>query len=165
MHGSERTEMIGSFALDRFRAASENASAEVENGRPFTAPGQEQWFAGIEPAQRDSVRLDDSGPEVAWIARLGEWSSAGEHRVEKIGVEQARYGWLQPPRRRELLSVNAPALFRQLASQVKDAAGTTGGTPSPSSAAQSRRYLVSFLCFARCGMIESCPSLRILSFS
>ena len=37
--------------------------------------------------------------------------------------------------------------------------------PTHAQLEQSAHYRVSFLYFSRCGMMESCPSRRILSFS
>jgi hypothetical protein len=61
-----------------------------------------------------------------------------------------------------MLSEQVRSAVRQLASQINDVAGTTGGTPSRHSR-QTHPHRVSFLYFSWCGMMESCLS-RGVSF-
>src|ERR1700733_12404571 len=71
-------------------------------------------------------------PEVAWISGFGELRvRTGDRCVGKFGIEHALHGRLQPPRHRDVVRVNAPALFGQLAFQVEDVAGTSWRKDDP----------------------------------
>src|SRR5215475_9487318 len=87
----------------------------------------EQRLADIEPGERDvfAVRLDVLGPEIAGISSLGKRRiRTGDRGVGKFGIEHALYGRLQPARHRDVVGINAPAPFRQLALQVEDMTGS-----------------------------------------
>src|SRR5262249_38959580 len=64
------------------------------------------------------------GPEVPDISGLGKRRlRTGDCRVGKFGIEHALYRRLQPARHRDVVGVDAPAPFRQLALQIEDMAG------------------------------------------
>src|SRR5215469_12682661 len=85
----------------------------------------EQRLADIEPSERDvfAVRLDVLRPKVARISSFGERRlGTGDRCVGKFGIEHALYGRLQPARHRDVVGIDAPAPFCQLALQVEDVA-------------------------------------------
>ena len=89
----------------------------------------EQRFADIQPSERDifAVRLDVLSLEVAGISSFGKRRlRTGDRCVGKFGIEHALYSRLQPARHRDVVGMDAPAPFCQLAPQIEDMAGPTG---------------------------------------
>src|SRR5215813_7252411 len=85
----------------------------------------EQRLADIEPSERDvfAVRPDVLSPEVARISSLRKRRlRTGDRCVGKFGIEHALYSRLQPARHRDVVRIDAPAPFCQLALQVEDVA-------------------------------------------
>src|SRR6476620_3473455 len=94
----------------------------------------EQRLADIEPSERDvfAVRLDVLSPEVAGISSLGKARlRTGDRCVGKFGIEHALYSRLQPARHRDVVGIDPPAPFCQLALQVEDVAGPNPRKDNP----------------------------------
>src|SRR6516162_3257824 len=94
----------------------------------------QQRFADIEPSERDvfAVRLDVLSPEVAGISSLRKRRlRTGDRCVGKFGIQHALYSGLQPARHRDVVGIDAPAPFCQLALQVEDVAGPSWRKDNP----------------------------------
>jgi hypothetical protein len=78
------------------------------------------------PRQRDPfiARIETLCPKITPVTGFAELSVGNRDcGVEKLGIDRAHHGGLQPARHRDVVRIDPPAVFRQLALQIKDIAG------------------------------------------
>jgi hypothetical protein len=87
------------------------------------------------PRKRDLfiARIETLCPKITRVTGFAELRVGNRDcGVEKLGIDRAHHGGLQPARHCDVVRIDPPVVFRQLALQIKDIAGSRrGGQDAP----------------------------------
>src|SRR6202035_3675813 len=101
------------------------------------------------------VRFDVLSPEVAGISSFGKRRvRTGDRCVGKCGIEHALYSRLQPASHRDVVGIDAPAPFRQLALEIEDMAGPSWRKDNPP---------IARICRVRIAVLQAQADKRVLA--
>jgi len=133
-YNGERERLAGNASAVRTRLEAKRDRIESERQRNIdlvikyviSEDDAKQRIADLIPGQSDFFvpRDDLFGPEITRVARFAELGFGHRDRhVGSFGIEHSLNGGLQPSRHRDVVGVDSPAPFCQLALQVEDMTG------------------------------------------
>src|SRR5215472_4191441 len=121
------------FGIGSVARQSRAESGDKHRAHPIRTPRNriglgvdQEWLTQIIPSERDLLRagLHSLRPVITGVAGFGELRVGHRNRqIPKVGVDGAQHRGLQPTSHCDVVRVDSPPAFGELAFQIQDAAG------------------------------------------